>query len=296
MPKRVVGVVLAGVVFAFAPVLLAQTPPQPRTAAAPRTASAAAAQPAAPRDLSGFWGNYTPRSEREAPAEGARRAEEAVLTPWAAEHFKALVEANKLGTQVRDLLDPHIVACAPPGAPRVTAQGRPFRIIQLPAEIIMIFEWGHWVRNIWTDGRGHPKDVDPGWMGHSIGHWDGDTLVVDTVGFNDHILIDRNGAHPGSETLRMVERIRMLDQNTLRIDTTYEDPKIYVKPWTKQLTFSRDPQGGPLLEWVDCEDRITRDLKADPCKPEPRWELEVACRQREEKRPAGRNQNEPSAY
>ena len=296
MRKDFLGLLLAAAAgFAVSPVLRAQAPPQARTTAAPRTVSAAASKPAAPRDLSGFWGS-APRTERAAPAEGSRREDPAVLTPWAQEHYKALVDATKLAPQARDLLDPHIVACAPPGLPRVTGQSRPFQIIQTAAQIVIIFEWGHWVQSIWTDGRGHPKDVDAAWMGHSIGYWDGDTLVVDTVGFHEDILIDRNGVHPGSESLHVVERFRLLDQNTLRLDMTFEDPQIYVKPWMKQLTFARDPKGGPLLEWVDCEDRITREIKTDPCKPEPRWDLYVACQQREGKLPAGRTENQPSSY
>jgi len=92
-------------------------------------------------------------------------------------------------------------------------------IIQFPGRVQMIFDWEHWVRQLWMDGREHPKDLDPTWLGHSIVRWDSDTLVVDTIGLNDKTWIDAP-VHPQTNALRVVERYRHVDQNTLEVDLT----------------------------------------------------------------------------
>ncbi len=103
------------------------------------------------------------------------------------------------------------------------------------------------------DGRGHPEDPDPTWMGHSIGRWDGDTLVVDTVGFNDKTWIDPLG-HSHSEALHLVERYRRVDPNTLVIDLTFEDAKAFLKPWSGQREFDLKPDW-EIAEMYPCEDK-----------------------------------------
>src|SRR2546427_429563 len=114
---------------------------------------------------------------------------------------------------------------------------RPMEIIQLSNEVIMMFEYARLVRHIYTDGRPHDKFLDPPlWMGDSIGKWEGDTLVVDVIGFNDKTWLDRIG-HPHSDALHVVERIRRVDHGTLEDDITIDDPKAYKKPWTIQSTF-----------------------------------------------------------
>ena len=118
----------------------------------------------------------------------------------------------------------------------------------------MFFEFNHFVRQIYTDGRKHFTDLGPTWMGDSIGAWQGDTLVVDTIGFNDKTWIDRMG-HPHSEDLHVVERIRRVSQDTLQIDLTINDPKAYTKPWGGRLNFQLRP-GWNITELV-CEDNIT---------------------------------------
>ena len=87
---------------------------------------------------------------------------------------------------------------------------------------------------IFTDGRPHDKTLGPLWMGDSIGHWEGNTLVVDTVNFNDKTWVDRMG-HPHSEALHVIERIRRVNHDQLVDDLTIEDSKAYTKPWTAQL-------------------------------------------------------------
>jgi Carboxypeptidase regulatory-like domain len=115
----------------------------------------------------------------------------------------------------------------------ITAAGAlfPYELVQTPTRLVMLFEDdvpSH--RTVYLDGRPHPKDPNPNWMGHSIGHWDGDTLVVDTVGFNDKTWLDNQG-HPHTEMLHVVERIRRPDAGHLEIEFTVEDPAAYRKPW-----------------------------------------------------------------
>ncbi len=107
----------------------------------------------------------------------------------------------------------------------------PYEIVQTPARLVMIFEDdvpSH--RTVYLDGRPHPKDPNPNWMGHSIGRWEKDTLVIDTVGFNDRSWIDNVG-HPHTEMLHVVERLRRPDLGHLEIEFTLIDPGAYAKPW-----------------------------------------------------------------
>lgn len=265
---------MVGAVFASSPVILAQTASQPR---------AARSQTAAPTpDLSGVWGLWMNprgrdryRSFPEVPS----------MTPEAAVKYKALNEAVKGQDENKDLMDPIIIACAPPGPTRIMQQGRPFEMIQTPGRVIILYEMDHWVRHVWMDGRGHPKEPDSTWMGHSIGRWDGDALVVDTVGLNDKTWLDSNG-HPHSEALHVVERFRRVDHDTLEVAVVYEDPKVYTKPWRGKITFQLNPKA-EILEWVTCDDRIRSLLKSDPCKTGA-WELEVACDERKQRLPQGK--------
>jgi len=126
--------------------------------------------------------------------------------------------------------------CLPPGVPRIMATPFPFQILQLPGRVVFVFEGGaHIWRVIYTDGRKHSKDPNPSYMGESVGHWDGDTLVVDAIGFNDRTWLDQDG-HPHTESLHVIERYTRTDENTLHYEATIDDPKAYTKPWTTSYT------------------------------------------------------------
>ena len=177
------------------------------------------------------------------------------MTPWGEERFQ-VASAGMIDGRLdrRADTDPIVTHCAPAGLPRIFLLGRrPFEIIQFPGRVMMLFEWDHWVRQIWMDGREHPEDPDPTWMGHSIGWWEGNTLVVDTVGFNDKPWLDHAG-HPRSEQLHLVERYQRVDQNTLQLDLTFDDPKAYTKTWTGQRRFGLKPNW-EVQEEVFCEHR-----------------------------------------
>jgi hypothetical protein len=117
----------------------------------------------------------------------------------------------------------------------------PYKLVQTPTLLVMLFEDdipSH--RQVFLDGRGHPKDPNPSWMGHSIGHWEGDMLVVDTVGFNDRSWLDAQG-HPHTEQMRVTERFRRPDLGHLEIEFTIDDPGAYTKPWTMKRIAELDP-------------------------------------------------------
>jgi len=121
--------------------------------------------------------------------------------------------------------------------PRIFTAIRPFEIYQHPKVVLLLFESDHWVRRIHTDGRGHPDGYPVSWMGHSIGKWDGDTLVVDTVNIDSRTWLDGLG-HPKSDALRVEERIRRPNQSTLEIDFLFDDPKTYTRPGLERKPFS----------------------------------------------------------
>ena len=135
----------------------------------------------------------------------------------------------------------------------VTAAGAlfPYKLVQTPTLLVMLFEDdipSH--RQVFLDGRGHPKDPNPSWMGHSIGRWEGDVLVIDTVGFNDRSWLDPQG-HPHTEKMRVTERLRRPDLGHLEIEFTIDDPGAYKKPWTIKRIADLDP-GDEVGEYV-CE-------------------------------------------
>ncbi len=136
--------------------------------------------------------------------------------------------------------DPAVI-CIPPGVPRTMLWPLPWEIVQAPDRIIIIYEYQSLVRQIFIDGRPHPKNIDPTYTGHSIGRYDGDTLVVDTVGFNDKAWVDLEGRVPHSDALHVVERIHRVDHDNLEDDYTFDDPKAYTKPLTAKKFFMLKP-------------------------------------------------------
>ena len=149
--------------------------------------------------------------------------------------------------------DPHLW-CMPMGVPRSTPY--PFRFVQditgsgASPHLFIIHEGNiHSFRQIFMDGRKHPAELDPTWFGHSIGHWEGDTLVVDTVGFNDKFWFDRRG-HPHTEQLHVIERFTRKDMGHMEIQITVDDPGAYSKPFTLTFNARLSNPGDELMEYV----------------------------------------------
>ena len=158
--------------------------------------------------------------------------------------------------------------CLPPGGPRLMATPYPMEILQLPDQkrIVMIFEGAtHIWREIHMDGRPHPKgdDLNPTYLGHSVGRWEGDTLVIDTVGFNEGTWLDYYGHHH-TDMLHVVERISRPRKSTLHFEATIDDPGAYTKPFTVAWDIPWDP-ADELKEYICQENnqfllRLTDDF------------------------------------
>ncbi len=148
--------------------------------------------------------------------------------------------------------------CLPPGVPRMMYTPYPTEIFQLPERIVFVYEGGaHVWRNIWMDGRKQPADPNPDYLGYSVGKWEGDTLVVDTIGFNDRTWLDAAG-HQHGEKLHVTERFTRTDSNTLRIEATIDDPDYYTKPWSV-VTFATWYPNQEILEYI-CQEN-NRDVQ-----------------------------------
>ena len=108
------------------------------------------------------------------------------------------------------------------------------RVFEVPGRVIILTERNMQYRQIFTDGRAFPKDPSPTWNGYSVGHWDGDTFVVETSGFNDKTRFDLAG-HPHSDQLRVIERFQRRDFGHLDLEMTFDDPKFYTRPFTVRI-------------------------------------------------------------
>jgi hypothetical protein len=180
------------------------------------TATAAAAQSPAHPDFTGIW--YSPAPDISillAPGQ------EISLTPYGADRYKKL-----------DQIDSPSYKCLPYGPTRGLQSTNPYQIIQTPDLIAIITEHIDY-RLIYMDGRKHPEDIldYPEWMGHSIGRWDGDTLVVDTIGMREETWLDTSGFEHSAK-LHITERFEKTGADALRLSVTIEDPEFYTKPWT----------------------------------------------------------------
>src|ERR1700693_5858222 len=204
------------------------------------------------KSLSGTWALRAPRG---VPWYNyALIAEEPPMTPWAEAKFKA----NKPSfgpNPVEESNDP-AYSCLPGGVPRVYAAVQAaMQIVELPGRTIMFF--GRSVRQIYTDGRPHPPELRPTWMGHSIGKWDGDTFVVDTVGISDINWLDRMG-HPHSDKLHLIERFQRVDDKTMLLNITIDDPIAYTKTWDATQRTFRLRSNARAVEGI-CEDMFVNE-------------------------------------
>ena len=134
-------------------------------------------------------------------------------------------------------------------------------IVEMPElKRVYVFDVGgpHTFRTIYMDGRTHPKKLEPNYYGHSIGRWEGDTLVIDTVGFNERFWFDRSG-NPHTEQLRTIERLTRLDSATLRYELTIDDPGAYTAPFTGHVDL-RLEEGTELFEYVCQQSNFAAEL------------------------------------
>jgi hypothetical protein len=193
-------------------------------------------------DLSGVWvATDDPYPEEPQPL------------PWAAAVIKERQENNG-----KDAPHNHCL----PGPPPVPGSSAPFieKFVQSASLLVILFEDVPGFRQVFLDGRGHPANWDPTWLGHSLGKWDGDVLVVDTVGFNDRSWIGGlgGGPLPHTEMLHMTERYRRVDYGHMEVAVTFEDPGAFVKPFHMNVKLDLAPQE-EVLEYV-CENNKPEHL------------------------------------
>ncbi len=198
-------------------------------------------------DLSGFW----------MPLDNVKyllnlaadmKPEDIPLQPWALALYQERIDTNGK--------DHPGVRCWPSGIPEKDNIPDGLKVVQTPDVMIFLHESRTIYRQIFTDGRPLPKDAQPTWMGYSIGHWDGDTFIVETIGQNGRTWLDMRGL-PGTESLRVIERFRRPTIGRIDIDVTIDDPKAYTRPWDVHLAWRLLPDTD-LIESI-CEEN-NKDL------------------------------------
>jgi hypothetical protein len=146
---------------------------------------------------------------------------EVPFQPWAAELYRQ--------RNANFRRDNPLIRCLPAGVPRLNAYTHPYKIVQTPELIVILYESQTMFRQIFLDGRALLQDPQPSWMGYSIGKWEGDVLVVESSGFNDQTWLDGSG-HPHSDAMRLIERFKRNDLGHMDIEITIDDPKAYTRP------------------------------------------------------------------
>ena len=201
-------------------------------------------------DLSGIWHGDPQNPNYFVDVSVDFKPGEFPIQPWA----DALTKERRAGSQDRERPDAN---CIPIGVPQYYDARFVSKVIQESGLVVILYEHFGAFRQVFLDGRPLPKDPNPTWMGYSVGRWEGDTLVVETTGFNGKKWLDQGG-HPATDALRTTERFRRRDFGHLDIQFTVDDPKAYTKPWTLSL-----PQllyaDTELLEFVCNENE--KDLK-----------------------------------
>ena len=199
-------------------------------------------------DLSGVWMQYPQGDLPGTPGMNTvNQRFRPPLTPWGQVQLDV----------ARPLVGPKAVPgeensptlrCDPDGPPKILNHPNPFEIVQIPGRMLMFFEEQHIWRTIWADGRELPKDPDPSYLGNAVGKWEGDTFVVETIGFNDKVWADAYG-DPRSEQTHLTERYRRLNHDTLELQVTIDDPKSYTKPWVSPPKLHKLEPGWEIAEW-----------------------------------------------
>lgn len=208
-----------------------------------------------PRDFSGVWG---------LGVNGFRLDYDSVPPMTAA--GQARYDAAKPGLGPRGVLlgnDP-LMICDPVGYPRLFTYNYGMEFVELPGRILQFFEWGHTWRTIWTDGRALPADAEPRWLGYAVGRWEGDTLVIESNGFDDRSWLDQNG-YPHSATMRLEEHYRRTGPDTMEATLTIDDPVSYTRPWMTTTTLRLNPLG-EIGEYfcVPSDEQLYRELMREP--------------------------------
>jgi hypothetical protein len=198
-------------------------------------------------DLSGFW-MPTDRVKHLLNLAADLKPGEVPLQPWAEALYKERIDTNGK--------DHPGVRCWPSGIPEKLNIPDGLKLIQTPEVMLFLHESRTIYRQVFTDGRGFPKDAQPTWMGYSIGRWQGDTFIAETIGQNGRTWLDMRGL-PGTEALKVTERYTRPTVGRIYIDVTIDDPKAYTKPWTVSWTIPWAARA-ELMEYI-CQEN-NRDV------------------------------------
>ena len=205
-------------------------------------------------DLSGIWiAGGIALLFGEAEAARIREADKAAGRPAPPPRepppYKPEADKKRQEYLARRGIDDPMARCLLTGVPRITVRPLPFEIVQLPNRVLILYEIHHAFRIIPTDGRPHPDDLEPSYLGDSVARWEGDTQVVDVTGFNDKTWLAGVGTIH-SEKLRVTERYRRDTYDTIVYDVMMDDPEVFTKPWHQQETFRLRP--GERLREYEC--------------------------------------------
>ena len=158
-----------------------------------------------------------------------------ILADFPADHLPLRPEAlERMRNRPKNVVPPN-ERCLPEGVPRAELLPFPFKIVQTAEQLVVLYEVDNTRRQIYLDGRPLPADPNPAWLGYSVGRWEGDTLAVDTTGFNDQVPIDA-GSHPHSDQLHIRERFHRIDFGHMQLQISIDDPKMYTQPVTFTVT------------------------------------------------------------
>jgi hypothetical protein len=204
-------------------------------------------------DLQGIW------ITRNAASFDVSEVAEGRLIPYLPE----ALEREQKG----DRVDP-IAHCSMPGVPRITYMPFPFQIMQRPGFVLFLYEYLHDNRIVTTNPRPHLEDIDF-YFGDSVGHWEGDTLVVDVTNFNDKTWLD-SARHTHSDQLHVIERYTRTGPDTIQYEATIQDPKTYSRPWKISMPLHRVTEPGFELREQECVEGDTGRAIHPPYRPAPK--------------------------
>jgi hypothetical protein len=215
-------------------------------------AQAAAGQQAAPSKVPDLSGDWAPDPKRGGIGQslsisdggGRNRGKETDIPyqPWALEKTLSEKPSTGAGAQFDVTTDPQVIYCEPPGVPHIYLWPIKTKFIQTAEAVYILHELGPFFRQVRLNSK-HPEDPDPQWWGDSIGWYEnGDTLVVETVGFNGKQWLDQVG-HPMTERMHLIERYKRVDATTLELRMTIDDPGAYTKPWNAERNFTLSKTG-----------------------------------------------------
>jgi hypothetical protein len=202
-------------------------------------------------DLSGIWLRVRPAGSPGGPEFGntvtyyMAPGAAVPLRPWAADLLKKRRYVDLGGGRPSE-------ACLPHGIIGGMLPTVPFKLVQHPGLTLMLYEQLNHYRQIFTDGRSWPDDMQPSWYGYSIGYWEGDTFVIDTQGFNDKTWLDDSG-HPHTEAMRTYERFHRIDFGHMNLEITIDDPVAYTAPWSVMLHLELMPDTEMIEDVCDNE-------------------------------------------